>query len=149
MKLVLRRLYRFEAAHRLLSDQLSEEENWATYGKCYRPGGHGHNYEVELHFEGEPDPRSGMLMPRARMDRIVQEQLLDRVDHRNLNDVVDGVTTGEVLALEFARWLQPHFGGRCRLARVVVHETARNRMETTGPLDLPGARGDAPTGATT
>ena len=48
MKVRLTRRVRFEAAHRLVSPQLSDAENEAVYGKCARPGGHGHNYEVEV-----------------------------------------------------------------------------------------------------
>lgn len=40
------RRYRFCAAHRLHTDQLSPEENWAAFGKCNNPNGHGHNYVV-------------------------------------------------------------------------------------------------------
>lgn len=125
----LTRRVRFEAAHRLVSEQLSDEENLAIYGKCARPGGHGHNYEVDVVLEGEPDPESGMLMPRHEMDERLKRALVDRVDHRDLNRVVDVVTTGENLALVFRSWLAPEFTGRARLVGVVVHETARNRFE--------------------
>ena len=40
------RRYRFCAAHRLHTDHLSPEENWAAFGKCNNPNGHGHNYVV-------------------------------------------------------------------------------------------------------
>lgn len=128
------RIYRFEAAHRLVTPALSEAENERIYGKCCREGGHGHNYEVEVTVRGEVDPRTGFLLPREEMDRRVHQALIDRVDHRNLNDLVEprDVTTGENLATLFWSWLAPQFPDRPALMRVRVLETARNRFETTG-----------------
>jgi 6-pyruvoyltetrahydropterin/6-carboxytetrahydropterin synthase len=130
----LTRIYRFEAAHRLVSNQLGDAENDRVYGKCSRRGGHGHNYEVEVTLEGDPDRRSGMLMSRHDMDARVERALVSRVDHRNLNDVVEDreVTTGENLSTLFWTWLAPEFASSPRLARVRVVETPRNRFETTG-----------------
>ncbi len=132
----LTRVVRFEAAHRLVSDQLSDAENERIYGKCCRPGGHGHNYEVEVTLTGEPDPVSGFLMPREEMDARIERALVSRVDHRNLNDVVDEVTTGENLAIVFERWLTAEFPGandNVRLHAVRVYETARNQFEILSP----------------
>lgn len=127
------RIYRFEAAHRLVSSRLSSEENERVYGKCCREGGHGHNYQVEVTLEGEPDSLTGMLLNREEMDNRVERGLLSRVDHRNLNDVLGGdeVTTGENLTTLFWTWLEAEFGDSPRLARVRVVETRRNRFETT------------------
>lgn len=119
--------YRFEAAHRLVVDEWSAAQNWDVYGKCSREGGHGHNYEIDVTVEGEPDPVTGLLVERAWIDRLVRERIVDRCDHRSLNDVLPGiVTTGENLAIEYFRWLEDAFDGRARLVRVRVYETARN-----------------------
>lgn len=128
------RIYRFEAAHRLVTPALSDAENERIYGKCCREGGHGHNYEVEVTLRGEVDPRTGFVLPREEMDRRVREALVDRVDHRNLNDLVDrhDVTTGENLTTLFWSWLASRFVDGPELTRIKVLETARNRFETTG-----------------
>jgi 6-pyruvoyltetrahydropterin/6-carboxytetrahydropterin synthase len=125
------RIYRFEAAHRLFSAKLSAEENERIFGKCARPGGHGHNYEVEICVGGELAADEARLIERAEMDRIVRRALLDRVDHRSLDDVLghDLVSTGENLALTFFDWLEPMFVGRARLQRVRVRETRNNTFE--------------------
>jgi 6-pyruvoyltetrahydropterin/6-carboxytetrahydropterin synthase len=128
----LTRVVRFEAAHRLCSSQLSDEQNRAVFGKCSRPGGHGHNYEVEVSIEGAVDPATGMVVAREHLDRLLREHLLQRVDHRNLNDVIELVTTGENLARLFHSWIQPAVPAGMRLARVRVLETRRNRFESTG-----------------
>ena len=120
------RRVRFEAAHRLWSTQLDDAANEATYGKCSREGGHGHNYEVEVTVEGEPDPRSGLVVVRADLDAAIDEHLLRRCDHRDLDRVIgaDTVSTGENLARIFFDWLAPHVPAR--LTRVRVYETPRN-----------------------
>jgi len=128
MTVRLTRRVRFEAAHRLVSAEFDDAQNLAIYGKCARVGGHGHNYEVDIVLEGDPDPESGLLISRDELDATLKRVLLNRVDHRNLNDVVDVVTTGENLALVFRAWLEPEFMDRARLVGVVVHETARNRF---------------------
>ena len=128
--LQLTRRYRFEAAHRLYAHQLSEEENWEIFGKCSREGGHGHNYEFEVTLEGTPDSRTGLLVIREEMDLEVRTLILDRCDHRDLNDVItDRVTTGENIARVFFDWLEPAFATRARLVRVRVQETARNAFD--------------------
>lgn len=124
----LTRRVRFEAAHRLWSTRLDEAGNVATYGKCSREGGHGHNYEVEVTVEGPVDPASGLVVVREELDRVLEEHLLRRCDHRNLDDVLDPgtVSTGENLARIFFHWIEPHVPGPARLARLRVYETPRN-----------------------
>ena len=130
MSLRLCRIYRFEAAHRLFSPRLSAAENERLYGKCARPGGHGHNYEVEVCVAGEPQVTTASIIAPAELDAKVRTLLLDRVDHRNLDEVLAGVvTTGENLARTFFEWLAPAFGGSARLYRVRVRETRNNTFE--------------------
>ena len=129
----LTRRYRFEAAHRLVVEDWSAEQNWKVFGKCSREGGHGHNYEFEVTVEGEPDPRTGLVVVREEMDRRVRETVVDRCDHRDLNRVItDRVTTGENIARVFFDWLQPLFDEQARLVRVRVFETERNVFDATG-----------------
>ena len=127
----LTRRVRFEAAHRLWSAQLDEAANRRVYGKCAGDGGHGHNYEVEVTLEGPLDPRSGLLIVRADLDRILEENLVSRCDHRNLDEVIgpDEVSTGENLARIFFDWVEPQIPSPARLARLRVYETPRNVFE--------------------
>jgi 6-pyruvoyltetrahydropterin/6-carboxytetrahydropterin synthase len=136
----LSKRYPFSASHRLHSSELSEQENARLFGKCNNPFGHGHNYVLEVGVCGEADPESGMLLPRAELDRLVRKAVLDKVDHANLNADVAGmrglVPTTENLALVIGRWLreawEKEFDGRpVRLDRVRIEETARNTFEVT------------------
>src|SRR5450755_1867945 len=83
MKAHLTRRYMFSASHRLHSDQMSEEENRATYGKCNNPYGHGHNYMVEVTVSGAVDDHTGMVCNLADLDSFVRAEILERYDHRN------------------------------------------------------------------
>jgi 6-pyruvoyltetrahydropterin/6-carboxytetrahydropterin synthase len=136
MKLTL--CYQFSAAHRLHSDALSEDANWATYGRCNNPHGHGHNYRLELTVAGEPDAESGLIARRADLDKLVEQEILSAVQHRNLNIEVESlrqtVPTTENVAYAFAETLamnwRKHFGPEGpRLERVRIHETRNNRFE--------------------
>jgi len=122
------RVYRFEASHRLYSPSLGESENVDVYGKCSNEGGHGHNYELIVVFEGLPNPTTGMLFDRRQADRRIEECLISKVDHRSLDTVIDEVTTGENLALIFRRWLLEEFTDGPRVSSVEVVETPRNHF---------------------
>jgi 6-pyruvoyltetrahydropterin/6-carboxytetrahydropterin synthase len=79
------RRYLLSASHRLHADALTAEENRAAYGKCNNPHGHGHNYVIEVLVGGPVDADTGMVMNLVNLDRVVNEQVVERFDHRNLN----------------------------------------------------------------
>ncbi|MBK8379480.1 MAG: 6-carboxytetrahydropterin synthase [Nitrospira sp.] len=79
------RRYRFCAAHRLHTDQLSAEENWATFGKCNNPNGHGHNYVVFVSVKGDIDPVTHQVLDVSRLDAVVERIVVQRFDHQDLN----------------------------------------------------------------
>lgn len=83
--LLLRRSYRFSAAHCYRRPDWSEEENWKRFGRCSLEPGHGHDYRLTLEIRGEVDPATGFLVPLEVLDAIVSRRVLDRVDHRHLN----------------------------------------------------------------
>ena len=92
----------FAAAHRLPRYE----------GPCFRL--HGHNYKMFVAVEGEVDPKTGMIFDFGVLKQIVQEHVMSRVDHRNLNDVLDNPTAENI-----ARWmwetLEPHLRGLCEV----------------------------------
>lgn len=95
----LTRRYHFSAAHRARSPQLSEEDNRKVYGKCGRPN--GHQYVLSVTVRGPVDPETGMVMPIPVLDQAVEESVVGRLDHRDLNsdpDFATRATTGENLA---------------------------------------------------
>ena len=131
--MTLTRVYEFAAAHRLDSAALSPTENIALYGKCNNFAGHGHNYVLEVSVGGTPDPTTGMLADLTVVDQVVKDTILDRYDHKNLNvdlpEFAGRPTTSEVVAQQIFDDLAvalPY-----ALARVRLHETARNIFEVT------------------
>lgn len=129
--LTITRVYEFAAAHRLHSPGLSEVDNLALFGKCNNPAGHGHNYVLEVTVGGEPDAKTGMIVDIEALDRIVNAEVVDRFDHKNLNQDLpefEGKNpTSEVVAIEIFNKLRNAVPAK--LKRVRLHETARNTFE--------------------
>ena len=129
--ILLTRRYAFPAAHVLSHDSFSEEENFRVFGKCANPGGHGHNYGVEVTVSGPVDEQSGEVMDRDRLDGLVRERVLERFSHRMLNDdalFAERVPTAENIARAIYERLQRPLSqlGSARLVRVRVLETRKN-----------------------
>ena len=57
----------------------------AVYGKCNNPNFHGHNYTLEVLVEGELDQSTGYLIDLKLLKTIIQTEIIERFDHRNLN----------------------------------------------------------------
>ncbi len=131
----LTRTYEFAAAHRLNSGGLSAVENTDLFGKCNNPHGHGHNYVVEVTVGGEADPRTGLIVDLANLDRVVDEQVVERYDHRHLNldieEFSDLNPTSENLVKVIWRRLEPALPAGI-LRRVTVRETERNIFSYEG-----------------
>ncbi len=134
----LTRLYRFSASHRLDSAALTPAENARVYGKCNNPFGHGHDYVLEVTAAGTADPRTGLLLPISKLDRLVRETVLDVFAYRNMNlDVPQFahlVPTTENLVLTITGILQENWARYLgefpvRLHRIHIQETARNSFE--------------------
>ena len=125
----------FSAAHRLHSESFSEERNREVFGLCNSPNWHGHNYDLEVTVEGEIDPETGYVYDLGKLKRLVEEEVLADLDHRNLNlDVpwLQGVNPStENLVVAIWNRLAPRIE-RARLVRLVLRETARNYVEYTG-----------------
>lgn len=77
--------FEFAAAHRLALTGLSDEENRRLFGKCSNPHGHGHNYVLEVTVETPAGDSSPSDLPLAELNRVVQRQVIEPLDHRNLN----------------------------------------------------------------
>jgi len=138
MKAHLTRRYRFSASHRLHSDDLSDAENAATYGKCNNPHGHGHNYVLEVTVSGAVEEATGMVCNLVDLDSVVQRQILERFDHENLNlraEFADAVPTTENLCSVIYEILQRGFT-HAHLERVRIEETTLNSFEYAGGSEM-------------
>src|SRR5215470_5864098 len=128
MKVHLTRRCMFSASHRLHSDEMSAEENLATYGKCNNPYGHGHNYTVEVTVSGPVDAPTGMVCNLVDLDGFVHKRVLDRFDHQNLNlldEFRDTVPTTENLCIAIYEIVKRGFR-HAHLEKVRIEETMMN-----------------------
>lgn len=100
--------YRFAAAHTLRSPQFTEAENQRVYGHCAHPGGHGHDYLLEIILSGSA-LAGDVLFGRGRLDELVAEQVGSRFAYRDLNAAFgpDFITTGENLVQAVHALLAP------------------------------------------
>ena len=135
----LTRRYRFAAAHRLNSPEFSPEENRRLYGKCNNPFGHGHNYTLEVGVSGPLDRATGRVVDVAALDRIVEENVLSRYDHQDLNSVAPDFArvppTAENIAERIREalsqaWEAAFPGASAVLDRIRIEETEHNFFES-------------------
>lgn len=130
-----RRTAKFNAAHRLHNPDRSDEWNQATFGKCNNPDWHGHNYTLEIVVAGEPNPETGFIVDLAELKQIIDDRVISKCDHRNLNTQVDflngKMTSTENLAIGIWHQLVDHIpSGTLHCVR--LHETDNNMVEYFG-----------------
>ena len=128
----------FNAAHKLYNPDWSEEKNRDVFGVCSNENWHGHNYEILVTVKGKVDTDSGMIINLKSLSDIIKEEILDKVDHKNLNiDVpfLEGViTTTENVTIKFWEVLENRLkqDNICKLHRISLYETPRNFIDYYG-----------------
>ncbi len=133
----LTRVEHFNAAHKLYNEDWSEEKNLEVFGKCANPNWHGHNYELFVTIKGEPDPDTGFVFNAKTLGKLIQEVVVERVDHRNLNVDVDFMkgkfTSAENFAISIWNELKPFIEKEgAQLHCVKLNETPRIYVEYYG-----------------
>jgi 6-pyruvoyltetrahydropterin/6-carboxytetrahydropterin synthase len=122
----LTRAVEFPAGHRYYRPEWDAARNEATFGRCARAPGHGHNYRVEVTVQGEIHPHTGMVMDLAVLDRLLQEVVVEPMDHAFLNDLPEFragvIPTTENLARVVWNRLTSSLPDSCALVLVRVHE---------------------------
>ena len=125
----------FNAAHRLHNPDKSDEWNEETLGKCNNPNGLGPNYELEVTVAGEPTPETGYVIDLGDLKSILNERVVDKVDHKNLNQEVDFMDGLNPTTENFAIAIWSQLEGALpsgRLDCVRLYETPRNFVEYRG-----------------
>ncbi len=125
----------FSASHRLFNPGLSEEENEKIFGKCNNLNGHGHNYVLEVVVAGEVNPLTGYVIDLKILKRIILEEVIAKVDHRNLNLDVEflknKIPTAENIAVGIWGELKDKIPSG-KLYSVKIYETENNYVEYKG-----------------
>ncbi len=125
----------FSAAHRLYNPGWSDARNNEIFGKCNNPNGHGHNYDIEVTVVGDPPAETGMVIDLKKLADIIEREIIDRVDHKNMNVDVDfmrgTIPTAENMAIAFWKILAPNIS-EGRLYSIKLYESANNVVEYRG-----------------
>ena len=80
---------RFNAAHRLFKPEYSDERNLQVFGKCSNPNWHGHNYTLFVTVKGDVNPDTGFLVNLKDLSYLIDQRVIEKLDHRNINLEVD------------------------------------------------------------
>jgi len=140
MILYVSRQEHFNAAHKLYNPNWTEEKNIEMFGPCANANWHGHNFDLIVTVKGEPDPDTGFVIDLKKLSSLIRKEVIDKVDHKNLNLDVDfmlgKMASTEILAHEFWKILEPHIHqisrGRGVLHCIKLYETPRNYVEYYG-----------------
>ena len=132
----LTRLEHFNAAHKLYNPGWSREKNEEIFGVCANENWHGHNFELYITIKGDIDSETGFLFDVKSLSKLIQEKVIRKLDHKNLNMDVDflqgKMCSTEVLAMEIWKQLAQYLPLHVKLHCVKLYETPRIYVEYFG-----------------
>ncbi len=132
---------KFSASHRLYNPEFSDEKNEAIFDKCNNINGHGHNYVIDVTVKGTPDPETGYVIDLKVLSAIIEQEIIEKVDHKHLNldvDFLQGIIpTAENIAVVFWCLLEDKIPSGT-LHCMKVYESENNFVEYYGePVEIP------------
>jgi len=129
----------FNAAHKLFNPNWSIAKNEEIFGPCANENWHGHNFDLIVTVKGTPNPDTGFVIDLKKLSKLIRKNVIDKVDHKNLNLDVDfmlgKMASTETLAMEFWKILAPLIeknSSTARLHCIKLYETPRNYVEYFG-----------------
>ena len=127
----------FNAAHRLYRADYDDITNFEVFGKCSNPNWHGHNYTLFVTVAGEVNPETGFVINLKELSKTIQEKIIDKIDHKNINLEVDfmkgKLASTENLAIAIWQELEGEIAGLgAALHCIRVEETENNMAEYFG-----------------
>jgi 6-pyruvoyltetrahydropterin/6-carboxytetrahydropterin synthase len=135
MKVTVCREAHFNAAHRLHNPEWSDARNQSVFGKCNNPNYHGHNYDLIVKVSGQVDPETGYVVDMKWLSDIVEEEIEQRFDHKNLNldtqEFQHLNPTAENIVVVCWQLLRKRIDSGLDLS-LVLYETKRNFVEYSG-----------------
>ena len=135
MIVTVNRKAHFNAAHRLFRPEWSDEKNLTVFGKCSNPLYHGHNYDLVVSVTGEIDPLTGFVMDMKVLKDLIQTDIEDAFDHKNLNEEVPEFKTlnptSENIVVVIWKKLRTKIDNKNKLS-VTLYETPRNFVSYSG-----------------
>ena len=135
MKVTVSRKAHFNAAHRLYNADWTDARNSTVFGKCSNKNYHGHNYELIVSVKGEIHPETGFVMDMKILKDLIEIEIEEKFDHKNLNeDVVEFETlnpTAENFSVVIWKKLRSKIDLNLELS-VTLYETPRNFVTYSG-----------------
>jgi 6-pyruvoyltetrahydropterin/6-carboxytetrahydropterin synthase len=133
----LTRRERFNAAHRMFRPEWDDEKNATIFGKCSNPNWHGHNYTLFVTVKGELNPETGYVVNLKTLSKIINETIIEKLDHKNINIEVDfmkgKIASSENLAIAIWEQLEPAVKMLgIELHSIRIEETENNIIEYFG-----------------
>ena len=133
----LTRRERFNAAHMLWNENWDEQKNIEVFGNCANRNWHGHNFELFVTVKGEVKQDTGFVINLKDLAKIVNDKVIDKLDHKNLNLDVDfmkgKMASTEVLAIAIWEELDTDITNLgATLHSIKVQETENNFVEYFG-----------------
>jgi 6-pyruvoyltetrahydropterin/6-carboxytetrahydropterin synthase len=137
----LTRIEHFNSAHKLYNPRWTKEKNEAVFGRCANENWHGHNFVLYVTIKGNPDPDTGFIFDAKQLGKLVQEKIIEKLDHRNLNVDVDFMK-GKMCSIEnlvIGIWneLQPCLPQSAPLYCLKLVETDKIFVEYYGEQETP------------
>ncbi|MDP2176132.1 MAG: 6-carboxytetrahydropterin synthase [Bacteroidota bacterium] len=135
--LFITRRAHFNAAHKLFNPLWTKEENDEVFGKCANEHWHGHNFDLFVTIKGHANPNTGFVMDLKRLKTIIEKEVVEKLDHKNLNlDVpfLQGVLPSiENIVIAIWNILILHLPENVKLHKLHLIETQNNSVEYYGP----------------
>lgn len=132
----LTRRERFSASHRLFNPEWSNEQNETFFGKCANEYFHGHNFQLFVTVKGKPNTDTGFFVNAHELSKIIKREIVDKVDHKNLNLQVDFmqdiIPSCENFVMRIWHQIEPHLPNGCQLHAVKLIETENIYVEYFG-----------------
>ncbi|HUR10378.1 MAG TPA: 6-carboxytetrahydropterin synthase [Flavitalea sp.] len=132
----LTRLEHFNAAHKLYNPHWTKEQNDEIFGLCANENWHGHNYELYVTVKGRPNHDTGFLIDVKKLSKIIQTEVIEKLDHKNLNVDVDfmhgQMCSTENLVMAIWQQLNPALPAEIQLHSIKLYETPRIYVEYFG-----------------
>lgn len=129
----------FNAAHKLYNPAWSKERNIEVFGPCANDHWHGHNFDLIVTVKGHPDPETGFVVDLKKLSKLIQQEVTDKLDHKNINLDVDfmkdKMASCENLIVEIWKILNrqlPTITKNGKLHSLRLYETPRNYVEYFG-----------------
>lgn len=135
MKVTVHRKAHFNAAHRLYNSEWTDARNAVVFGKCSNPNYHGHNYELVVAVRGKIHPETGFVMDMKVLKKLIETEIEDNYDHKNLNEEVPAFKTlnptAENIAVVIWNTLREKIDKSLELS-ITLYETPRNFVTYDG-----------------